>query len=312
MHDIPIIEDDNIDSLTVAVNYTCNSRCSFCFIERELQLKLPDTSWERLRAIFAKHVEAGRPYKRLIISGAEATLRADLPEIADAALREGGFEIVQIQTNGRRLSDRHLLWKLVAAGITEYFVSVHAGDASLDAKLTRAPKSFEEMRAGIRNVREVGATLISNTVITSGSYRHLEETARFLVDEQVPECQFWAFIEFGRIGHEPEYVSYAETAPYLQRAISLLKEAGRKVVVSWFPECLLGPHADVLDNHRATLLIDDEFGDRSREYGAFECPHSSACSRFGHSCQGLHERYVEEVGDHAEILHPLPAAAEAR
>ena len=103
MQDIPIIHDPSIDSLTVAVNYVCNSRCSFCFIERELGLKLPDTSWDFLRALFAKHVAEGQPYRRLILSGAEATLRKDLPDIARAALAEGGFEVVQIQTNGRQL-----------------------------------------------------------------------------------------------------------------------------------------------------------------------------------------------------------------
>jgi len=306
MQEIPIIHDPNIDSLTVAVNYVCNSRCSFCFIERELDLKIPDTSWSFLRAIFAKHVAAGTPYKRLILSGAEATLRADLPDIAREALKEGGFERVQIQTNARMLRKKELLDSLLEAGISEYFVSIHAGNAELDALLTRSKSSFEQMRGGLANLRASGATLISNTVITANSYQALEETAQFLIDEDIPECQFWAFIEFGRIGHEAEYVSYAASAPYLRKAIERLKGAGRKVRVSWYPECLLGEHTDVLDNHRATLIIDDEFGHRSAKHGRFQCPHQSRCSRFGTSCQGLHERYVEEHGDHADLLHPMP------
>jgi len=307
MRSIPIIHDPNIDSLTVAVNYVCNSRCSFCFIERELDLKIPDTDWEFLHAIFQKHTAEGAPYERLIISGAEATLRKDLPDIARAGLRDGGFKVVQLQTNGRMLRQTQLLETLIEAGITEYFVSIHAGTPELDAHLTRSKLSFEQMRAGLANLRDAGVRLISNTVITADSYQDLERTAQFLIDEQIPECQFWAFIEFGRIGHESEYVSYADSAPYLLRAIALLKAAGRKVVVSWYPECLLGEHSDVLDNHRATLIIDDEFGTRAAEYGGFGCPHQARCPRFGQSCQGLHQRYVEEHGDHADLLHPLPA-----
>lgn len=306
MRDIPIVNDPNIDSLTVAVNYVCNSRCSFCFIERELDLKIPDTSWDFLRAIFAKHVAAGAPYKRLILSGAEATLRADLPDIAEEALRDGGFQLVQIQTNARMLRKKELLESLVQAGISEYFVSIHAGNADLDALLTRSKTSFEQMRGGLANLREADVTLISNTVITANSYEALEETAQFLIDEDIQECQFWAFIEFGRIGHEAEYVSYADSAPYLRRAIQKLKDAGRRVSVSWYPECLLAEHADVLDNHRATLIIDEEFAHRSAKHGGFQCPHQSSCPRFGKSCQGLHERYVEERGDHADLLHPMP------
>ncbi|MEL6342699.1 MAG: radical SAM protein [Myxococcota bacterium] len=312
MREIPIHHDPNIDSLTVAVNYVCNSRCSFCFIERELGLKLPDTSWDFLRAIFQKHVVEGSPYHRLILSGAEATLRRDLPDIAREALSAGGFDVVQIQTNGRMLRHQALLDRLIQAGITEYFVSIHAGTPALDAQLTRSKSSFAEMRAGLQNLRASGARLISNTVITAQSYPHLEQTARFLVEEQIPECQLWAFIEFGHIGQQAEYVSYADSAPYLRRAIQILKDAGRKVVVSWYPECLLGEHADVLDNHRATLIIDDEFSGRAQRHGGFQCPHSASCPRFGQSCQGLHERYVEEVSDHADLLRPLPPRIAAK
>ena len=94
--------------------------------------------------------------------------------------------------------------------------------------------------------------------------------------------------------------------PHLLEAVRH-EAAGRKVVVSWYPECLLGAHTHVLDNHRATLIIDPEFGQRSAEYGGFSCPHQASCPRFGRSCQGLHQRYIEEVGDHADLLHPLPA-----
>ena len=42
---LPILKDDpNITTVTIALNYLCNSRCRFCFIERELDMKLPDTS----------------------------------------------------------------------------------------------------------------------------------------------------------------------------------------------------------------------------------------------------------------------------
>ena len=54
---LPILKDDpNITTVTIALNYLCNSRCRFCFIERELDMKLPDTSDEYLE---------GLKYKRL-------------------------------------------------------------------------------------------------------------------------------------------------------------------------------------------------------------------------------------------------------
>jgi MoaA/NifB/PqqE/SkfB family radical SAM enzyme len=301
-------DDPTIDSLTLAVNYHCNSRCRFCFIEPELTQRLSDTPVSFLERVYDENRLRGGLYKRLIFSGAECTLRKDLPDLTRLALERGRFEVVRIQTNGRRLRDEALLAELIDAGITEYFVSVHAGSAELDAYLTRDPRSFDEMRAGLAAIRRSGAELISNTVITRGNYQHLEETADFLIAEGIMECQLWAFIEFGDIGQSGEHVSYVESAPYVRRAISKLREAGRTVVLSWFPECLLGEHADTLDNHRASLLIHDEFSQRAAKSSGFSCPKQSTCARFGKSCQGLHERYVKNSNDDPDAYVPFRTA----
>lgn len=300
-------DDPSIDSLTLAVNYHCNSRCRFCFIEPELEQRLADTPVDFMNRVYDENRQRGGLYKRIIFSGAECTLRKDLPDLARAARERGGFELVRIQTNGRRLRDEALLAQLIDAGITEYFVSIHAGSAELDAYLTRDPRSFEEMRAGIAAIRRSGAELISNTVITRGNYQHLDEAADFLIAEGIMECQLWAFIEFGDIGQSGEHVSYVESAPYVRRAISKLRAAGRTVVLSWFPECLLGEHADTLDNHRASLLIHDEFSKRAAKSSGFSCPKQSSCARFGRSCQGLHERYVANSNDDPSAYVPFPS-----
>jgi cyclic pyranopterin phosphate synthase len=298
-------DDPSIDSLTLAVNYHCNSRCRFCFIEPELEQHLADTPVAFLERVYDENRLRGGLYKRIIFSGAECTLRKDLPDLARLARERGGFELVRIQTNGRRLRDEALLARLIDAGITEYFVSVHAGNAELDAYLTRDPRSFDEMRAGLAAIRKAGAALVSNTVITRGNYQHLEEAADFLIAEGIPECQLWAFIEFGDIGQASEHVSYLESAPYVRAAIGKLRAAGRTVVVSWFPECLLGEHADTLDNHRASLLIHDEFSQRAAKSSGFSCPKQASCARFGKTCQGLHERYVANAGDDPNAYVPF-------
>jgi MoaA/NifB/PqqE/SkfB family radical SAM enzyme len=300
-------DDPEIDSVTVALNYRCQSRCRFCFIEPELDMKLPDTDRAFLDRVCDENVRRGGLYRRIIFSGAECTLRPDLAAIANYVKRRGKFEVVQIQTNGRKLADRRYLIELLAAGIDEYFVSVHGGTAEQDAYLTRSPKSFDEMRRGLRNLRELGVTFMSNSVVTESSYRKLPELADFLVAEGVPECHFWAFIEYGDIEQDGEHVRFTDAAPFLQQAVAKLREAGRRVGLSWFPECLLGKQAEVVDNHRATLLIHDEFSSRAAAHSGFTCPHQAECPRFGRSCVGLHERYVAVYGDHVDALHPLPA-----
>jgi molybdenum cofactor biosynthesis enzyme MoaA len=302
---LPILKHDPaIETVTIALNYLCNSRCRFCFIEPEISMKLPDTDDEFVRRVFSENHREKR-YRRLILAGAEATLREDLPEIAARALREGGFEVVRLQTNGRRLKDRSYLWKLAAAGISEFFVSVHAGTAELDAHLTQNPLSFEEMRAGLRNLKELGVRTISNTCVSKGNFTELDALARFLIDEGVPESHFWAFIEFGRIGQDDQHVAHADAVPPLLRAVRKLRAAGREVVLSWFPECLLEELRSTLKDHRDDTLIHDEFASRSQRHGGFSCVHQSSCTSFGRSCIGIHERHVEVIGDEGGVLVPF-------
>jgi molybdenum cofactor biosynthesis enzyme MoaA len=304
--DRPLRGDPQIETVTIALNYVCNSRCSFCFIEREIGMGLPDLSDAELTKILARNRKERR-YRRLILAGAEATLRPDLPDIARRAREEGGFEVVRLQTNGRRLRDGGYLRTLIDAGISEYFVSCHGGDAETDARLTRNPRSFGELRAGLRTVRDSGARLITNTVVVRGNHDRLDSVADFLIAEGVPEAHFWAFIEFGDVGQGEEHVPYPASIPHLLRAVERLRAAQRDVVLSWFPECLLGEAASLQKNHRDDTLIDDAFASRVRASGRFSCPHADACPKFGTTCFGLHERYVELLGDERRALQPVPA-----
>lgn len=302
----PLLDDPAIQTVTLALNYACNSRCTFCFIEPEIARGLPPMNDAMLRSVFEENQKKQR-YKRLILAGAEATLRKDLPEIAARAIDEGGFQIVRLQTNGRRLGDRVYLERLIRAGITEFFVSCHAGTPGLDATLTRAPRAFTELLAGLRAVRDSGARLITNTAVVKQNHAHLPRLADFFISEELPESHFWAFIEFGDVGQAGEHVAFSQCIPPLLEAVRRLRAAEHAVTLSWFPECMLGDYSVFQKNHRDDTLIHDAFSDRVRASGRFDCPHAAACPRLGQSCYGLHERHLAVIGDERDSLHPLAA-----
>ncbi len=302
---LPILLDDpSIHTVTLALNYICNNRCSFCFIESELDMALPDTSEGRIAEVYAENKRRKR-YRRLILAGAEATLRKDLPQIASRALSEGGFEVVRLQTNARRLRNPEYAAELAAAGVSEFFVSVHAGSAQLDRLLTRNPNSFQEMSQGLSNLRALPVRVISNTCVSKGNVHALDELAEFLIEQEVPECHFWGFIEFGDIGQAKEHVALSRSVPATLAAIRRLRAEERQVVLSWFPRCMLEDFADALVDHRDDTLIHESFARRAKEHGGFSCPHQEECSSFGTNCMGLHERHIQLIGDEREHLTPF-------
>jgi len=300
----PFGDHPGITDLTMALNYTCNSGCTFCFIEPELSMRLQDTTRDYLERVFAENAATGA-FERIIFSGAEATLRPDLAEIVSSARARGGFQQVRIQTNARRLKDAAYLETLLDAGLTEFFVSIHAPTEALDATLTRRPKSFGEMRKGIANVLDAGARLISNTCVTADNYAVLPELADFLLSEGIRESELWNFVEFGDVGQVSSHIPFGKSIPPLLEATERLKAGGSRVTLSWWPACLLGEHIDVLDNHRAFTLIHSTFAKRMHSNADFRCIYADRCSAFGDPCIGVHARYQQICGDEADRLRPF-------
>ncbi len=290
------------DTLIVGLTFKCNSRCRFCFVEKEIEEGLPNADGEVLDRVFALNGESRR-FRRLTLTGAEVTLLLELEDWARRATTEGGFEVVRIQTNGRLLRDRALVDRLMVAGVREYFVSIHAHEPALDAHLTRSPPSFRQMREGVAHLLDAGARVISNTVVTRENHAVLPEIAAMLVAMGVHEAQFWSFLEIGAVGQEESLVSPVDAVPFLLEALERLDDAAIPSTVKWFPRCRLGRFADRLDNHQPHMLIHDEFQSRIAEDFRFGCAHEG-CAHLGAGCDGLPRRHRKRFGDLADWLRP--------
>ena len=297
------------DMLIVALNYRCNSRCRFCIIEAEIDQRLEDTDREVFRAVYRANGLArarGRGFRRLTISGAESTLIPDLPALVAEAVEVGRFDLVRLQTNGRRLSDPGLARALVQAGAREYFVSMHAPTAALDARITRAPRSFDEMLRGVANLAALGARVLANTVVCAENAGALPDLARMQRSLGMREVHLWSFLHVGEAGQQDQLVPLHESLPPLLQALDLLEEGQVPATVKWFPRCLLGRHAARLDNHQPQMLIRDEFQVRLSDGFRFGCVNAADCRWYGRGCDGLHEGYRAAYGDEATTLRPEP------
>ena len=297
---------DGEDTLILPLNYKCNSRCRFCIIETEIAARFADTIPEVFEEVFDWNARERR-FSRLTISGAESTQHPGLESMARAATTRGGFEVVRIQTNGRKLRDRRFVERLLEAGVREYFVSIHAHTAELDAWITQSSRSFAQMREGVSHLVELGARVISNTVVSADNGAHLRELATFLVDLGVRESQLWSFLEIGEAaGQGDQLVSLDTALEPLLGALEVFEAAGSEVVLKWLPRCVLGRFGDRLDNHQPQMLIRDEFQQRLSRHFGFGCVHAAQCRWFGRGCDGLHESYVRAYGDEADRLRPEP------
>ena len=301
LDDFPL---DSEDSVIIVLTYRCNSRCTFCIIETEITAKLPETSVADVEKLF-QHNGQNKQFSRLVLSGAEVTLRPDLVFIANKAIKKGGFEVVRIQTNARRLRRFDFAKLLYGAGIREYFISIHACTPEMDKAITRSTHSFKQMCQGIANLRKLNALMISNTVICKSNYQSLPEIASFILDQGIKELHFWSFLEMGDVGQKAELISIPEFLPYLKKTIAIVLRRGGTPTLKWLPRCALGEYGKYVDNHQPHMYIHEHFQQRLNSHFQFGCTYQDQCSAFRNGCEGLHNRYRQLFGEETDLLSPL-------
>lgn len=293
-------DDDRYVSMTM--EFRCNLACVHCMIEDTMDRLAPESieRFTQLREYNAVH----RRWTGLILTGAEITLRRDLPELARQA-RRSGFEHVRIQTHGMRLASETYCRELVDAGVDEFFVSVTAPDAETHDAITTVKGSFDKTLRGLENLEsfERVATL-TNTVVTVKSYRYLPgivERLRHL--QRMVQHEFWVYFAMSEKDEKDLTASNLEVLPFLKEAIARCRKYDRGAVVKNFPHCLLGEDGDALDNSQPRLFIDPSFWHEFRRNGFYQCVHRASCSST--QCLGLNAAYAAKFGWHADDLVPI-------
>ena len=291
------------DYVELTMHFKCNLKCVHCMIEGTMDWLQPE-SMDQFAQILSCNARERR-WKGLIMTGSEVTLRRDLPDLARRA-RDSGFEHVRIQTHGMRLANERYCRELVSAGVDEYFVSVTAADARTHDAITEVPGSFDKTVRGLENLDLFdGVVSLTNTVITSRSYRQLPDVVERLRHlRRLAQMEFWNFWPMRETDDKDLIASHPDVLPFLRGAIAKARAYGRTVEVKNFPECLLGEDREALNNDQPKLFIDPEFWPEFMRNGFHQCVHRSYCG--ASRCLGLNTAYVKKFGWHADVLVPFP------
>ena len=191
-----------ITDLRVSVTDRCNYKCVYCRTGNEGAqfTELPIADYLRMVRVF---VSLG--VEKIRLTGGEPLLRSGLVEMVEelagmrtAYLPDGnatsdGLPLdLALTTNGHLLEG--LAEPLKRAGLNRVTVSMDAVDAETFAAITRVPRSFDRVLAGVRKAREVGLGPVKvNCVLLRGfNDGQIEQFAEFSRREGV----IVRFIEF--------------------------------------------------------------------------------------------------------------------
>lgn len=294
-------EPTRFEDLTVTVDFHCHSACRFCIVQEGMNL-FKGVSLERWKQVVDDNGKAPR-YRRVTFTGGEVTLEKKLLEYVDYAREHGGFEHIRLQTNGRLMANPAYAKKLVDAGIDEFFVSMHGHDAATQDDISQRKGSFAEALQGLHNLRALGVTLMTNTVLHSLNVAHLTQIVELLAPLQPERMEFWNYLPMEDYADERELLApMAQLGPALRQALSRAKALGVPCAVKYVPQCLLGEHAGCLDNTQPDVVIVEGFYD---VYPRFSCLWEAKCEH-AETCLGLTHPYIAKFGWEKDLLVPTP------
>ena len=297
----------------VKVGFSCNNKCLFC-VQGEKRHKVGDFNTAEVKKTLE---EARKTADSIVFTGGELTIRKDVVELVRHA-RSLGFAVIQIQTNGRMLAYPKFVDELVEAGANEFSPALHGHVAGLHDWLTGSPGSFEQTSKGIRNVKALGKTVLTNSVITRSNFRHLPELAHLLVSLGVDQYQFAFVHPVGSAAANFDAIvpRMSMIEPHVKAGLAVGIKAGKSVMTEAIPYCFMGgferyvaeriiPRTKIFD---AGLVIDDYTAFRLTE-GKAKGPACPKCVHFAY-CEGPWKEYPEKFG--WDEFTPVAAEKSAR
>lgn len=285
--------------LDLKVGFSCNNRCSFC-VQGDKRLTIPDRTGDEIRDLLAARKDR---FHGVVFTGGEVTLRSDLLELV-AFAKTVGYETIQIQTNGRRLSYLPYLRALKEAGVTEIAPALHGSTPALHDSLVRSRNAFVQTVLGIRHGIALGLPIITNSVVVYDNMTDLPALVRLLCDLGVSQIQL-AFVHpegTAKAHFDAVVPTFSDAMPYVKQALQVARDAGVQAYTEAIPYCFMqGYEEHVVESHiPETCVIDQpQVIECYTEYRLNEGKaHGDVCRRCTYAaiCEGPWREYPERIG----------------
>lgn len=300
-----------INKTVIITGYRCNNNCRFCIDSEKRSLQNKDSKEIKMEMILAK--KQGSTYLELI--GGETTIRPDIIGLIEFA-KNLGFETVAMATNGRMLAHKDFSKKLIEAGITSLIFSIHGHDARLHDSLTRAKGSFDQLRLGIANLKEMGFSNIhSNTTIVRQNFKKLPEIARLLIDLGIKGSEFiFADPTYGGVfvDFEKMMPKISKVAPYVHRALDMGNKNKVNFTIRYVPLCYFKKYFYQISElrevkyfhtkHFAPDFINEDVEGSRKSIARIKPMKCLKCSEYDR-CEGIWREYLKNFGE--EELKPI-------
>jgi len=300
-------------ALSVHLTDICNSKCSFCIVDSPF---VTDDSISRKRVSRFLRENADKGFEAVNIHGGEPTIRRDFLEILDE-IRELGYPAVLLQTNGRKLAHMSYARTVVEKGVGLFIVSMHGATGLTQDRISKSLGSFEQAVKGIRNVKELGVKIRTNSVVCKDNFTELPDIADLCMDLGADHVNISALHTAGTALRNFAEVTprYDEIQPYVLEAVDRAVRRDRVITLEGFPYCAIPGYEkymiDWTENRFKMLYRTFVFEDYENYMDSNSRVKDERCGGCVHNdrCGGVYKEYAELIG--WDEFHPVTPVATA-
>jgi MoaA/NifB/PqqE/SkfB family radical SAM enzyme len=298
-------------ALSVHLTDICNSKCSFCIVDSPF---VKDDSISRKRVSRFLRDNADKGFEAVNIHGGEPTIRKDFLDILDE-IRELGYPTVLLQTNGRKLARMNYARSVVDKGVGLFIVSMHGATALTQDRISKSLGSFQQAVDGLRNVKELGAKIRTNSVVCQDNFTEIPDIADLCMDLGADHVNISALHTAGTALRNFSEVTprYDEIQPYVLEAVDRAVRRDRMITLEGFPHCAIpGYEKYMIDwsrNQFKMLYRTFVFEDYENYMDANARVKDERCQGCSHNdtCGGVYKEYAEFIG--WDEFHPITPVA---
>ncbi|MFC1704786.1 radical SAM protein [Nanoarchaeota archaeon] len=274
----------------------CNNNCIFCL--EDCNISKVEGFGNLAQAKKALEIKKVSSLREILFTGKEPTLNENLVDTI-ASLKTKAHARISLITNGRRISYKPYLNKLVNSGLDNIMVSIHGHTHSLHDALTRSPGSFKQTKLGLKNAMNIRNKahlgLITTTTLTKMNYQKFDKIINFLEKFKADAYIFNPVIPRGRalLHKGAVLVDYSSISKEIQKTLKKKKPGKIKVGL---PSCLMGGFECFVGAREKIIKITGER--KSEEKYEGRKTKSKKCKRCSYysGCDGVHKEYISLFG----------------
>jgi len=287
-------------ALSVHLTDVCNSKCNFCIVDSPHMSE--DTIVRRRVSRFLRE-NAGQGYEAVNLHGGEATIRRDFLEILEE-IRDLGYPTVYLQTNGRKLARMSFAEQVVERGVSLFIVSMHGATSLTQDRISGSLGSFQQAVQGIRNVKELGQRIRTNSVVSKDNFTEMPEIVDLCLDLGADHINISALHTSGTALRNFWDVTprYDEIQPYVLAAVDRAVARDVRITLEGFPYCTIpGYERHMIDwdkNQFKMLYRSFVLDDYEHYMDTFARVKDQRCRGCAHNdrCGGVYKEYVDLIG----------------